>query len=250
MFRQVIQVTPTIWCVRRPSYLTCSYIVRSPQGIILVDAGMDSNGNDILHGLATIGESIASVRALLLTHWHNDHAAGGAYLQRTCGAPVYYHEADAAYFTRRTARLGLRGWLSEIIPEWGLLVLFKGLLGEATPRAVSATHLVQDGQTILDLFTVLETPGHTAGHVAYYYRPEKVLFAGDALAIIDEQVHFMARPVTLDTTQARTSMIKCLQLEIDVVCPGHRQPLTTNVRAACAEMLEYLQQGKPWPLLG
>lgn len=250
MFRQLIQVTPTIWCVRRPSYFTCSYIVRSPQGIILIDAGMDSDGNDIMQALTAIGESITSVRAILLTHWHNDHAAGGAALQHACGAPVYYHSADAAYFTRRTARLGVRGWVSEIIPEWGLLVLFKGLLGEATPRAVSATSFVQDGQTILNMFRVIETPGHTAGHVAYYYRPEKVLFAGDALAIINERVHFMARPVTLDTAHARASMIKCLQLEIDAVCPGHRQPLTTNVHAACAEMLRYLRQDKPWPLLG
>jgi hypothetical protein len=41
---QVRFVTDSIVCVRRPSYLTCSYLVRTPTGVVVVDAGMDSGG--------------------------------------------------------------------------------------------------------------------------------------------------------------------------------------------------------------
>ena len=71
------------------------------------------------------------------------------------------------------------------MPELGPLVLLKGLLGEAVPRAVAATRLVHDGEQIEDEFDVIESPGHTPGHVSFFYRPERILFAGDALAVID-----------------------------------------------------------------
>ena len=50
------------------------------------------------------------------------------------------------------------------------------------------------------------TPGHTPGHVSFYYAPERALFAGDALAVIGDRVRFMARPVTPDLAAARASM--------------------------------------------
>lgn len=217
---QLRQVTQDILCIRRPSYLTYSYLVRAEAGLVLVDAGMDSDGDDVRVALRRSREPIDSVRAILLTHWHNDHAAGAEAIRGASGAAVYYHEGDEPFFTGRTARRGVRGWASEVIPEWGALVLAKGLLGEATPRPVAATRLVRDGEVILDDFLVVETPGHTAGHVSYYYRPAKALFAGDALAVVGGRIRFMARPVTEDIEGARASMTKCLGLEIDVLCPG------------------------------
>jgi len=247
---QVFQVTPNIWCVRRPSYLTCSYIVRARSGTVLVDASMDSSGEELTAALRTAGLPVESVKAILLTHWHNDHAAGARELHLRSGAPVYYHRGDAPFFTRQTAHPGLRGWASDLIPEWGVLVLFKGLLGEATPRAVAAGGYVTDGQRLLEEFEVIETPGHTAGHVCYYYRPERALFAGDALAVIGGRVRFMARPVTPDLEAARQSVVCCLEREIDVLCPGHREPLTEGAREACRAMAAYAADGGRWPLFG
>jgi glyoxylase-like metal-dependent hydrolase (beta-lactamase superfamily II) len=97
---------------------------------------------------------------------------------------------------------------------------------------------------------VIETPGHTPGHTSFYYRRERALFAGDALAVIDGQVRFMARPVTLNLEAARRSMERCLSLDIGVLCPGHREPLTTRVEQACQNMRLYLTAGGRWPLLG
>lgn len=250
MGTEVRQVTPDILCLRRASYLTCSYIVRTASGLVLVDAGMDSDGADIDVGLQALGARPADIRAILLTHWHNDHAAGAAAVHERTGAPVFYHEGDAAQLTGQTRSHGIRWWVSDRIPELGLLVLFKGLLGEATPRAVTATRLVSDGDRLLDDFDVIATPGHTAGHVSYFHRPSRALFAGDALAVVGGRVRFMARPVTLDLTAARASLEKCLALDPAIICPGHREPMVKGVEAACGVMRGYLRRGGPWPLLG
>jgi glyoxylase-like metal-dependent hydrolase (beta-lactamase superfamily II) len=248
--REIFQVTHSIWCVRRSSYLTCSYGVSTKRGVVLVDAGMDSTGNDVLALLAEMDQPLTAVRAILLTHWHNDHAAGARAIQERTNCGVYYHAAGQPWLSRDAARGGLRGWLAKRIPEWGIGVLLIGLLGDAVPEAVQPTAYIEHGQLIADDFEVIETPGHTPGHVSFLYRPEQALFAGDALAVIDGQVRFMARPVTMELAAARSSMEQCLAREIDVLCPGHREPLTQDVRAACERMQRHLITGGSWPLLG
>lgn len=246
----VFPVTDDVWCIRRPSYLTCSYLVRTPRGMVLVDAGMDSTGGDIRHGLDKMGERVESVTSLLLTHWHNDHAAGARALQEDAGAAAYCHRDDVPQLTRATARSGLAGRLSESIPEWGVLVLLKGLLGDATPRAVLEPQTVGDGEVIAEYFEVVETPGHTPGHLSFYYKPERVLFAGDALAVVKGDVRFMARAVTPDVERARQSVRRCLAMDAEILCPGHRSPLREDVRRKCEQMLDRIDKGARWPLLG
>jgi glyoxylase-like metal-dependent hydrolase (beta-lactamase superfamily II) len=250
MSTEVRRLSPSIICLRRASYLTCSYIVQHNGGLVLVDAGMSSDGADVRAGLEFLGAQPRDIRAILLTHWHNDHSAGAQAAHSLSSAPVYYHSADEAFFTRKTGARGLRAWISELIPEWGVLVLAKGLLGEATPRAVQAQHFVHDRQVLFDDFVVVETPGHTEGHVSYYYRPEEALFTGDALAVIGSRIRFMARPVTLDQKAARQSLARCLELRPKLVCPGHREPLVQGSQAECDRMLAYLEQGGRWPLFG
>lgn len=250
MQRQIFQVTESIWCVRQPSYLTCSYGVRTAEGIVLIDAGMDSTGGDVHALLEAMQVSVADVRAVLLTHWHNDHAAGARALQEGSGCEVGYHMADAPWLTRATAHPGWRDWLSKRIPEWGIGILFIGLLGEALPEAVEATLPLEDGEEVAGGFEVIATPGHTPGHMSFYWPPEKALFAGDALAVIGGRVRFMSRPVTMDVPTARASMEKCLSRDITVLCPGHREPLTEGVAQECTRMREHLASNGHWPLFG
>jgi glyoxylase-like metal-dependent hydrolase (beta-lactamase superfamily II) len=250
MAAEVRRVSDSITCVRRASYLTCSYIVRTTGGLVLIDAGMDSGGADVDAGLASLQATAADVRAILLTHWHNDHTAGAQAIHERSGAPVFYHRGDEPYYTGSGGATGLRKWLSDQIPEVGVMVLAKGLLGESTPRPVSATTYVNDGDVLLDDFEVVATPGHTGGHVSYLFRPERALFAGDALAVIDGRLRFMARPVTLDLVAARQSLARCVALRPSIVCPGHREPLTSNVASALDDMQRHLDAGGRWPLLG
>src|SRR4051812_46243669 len=68
-------VTPTIHCILRRSYFTCSYLVEHAAGLIAIDAGMKSTGTEMLHAIAALKRPVTDVKAILITHWHNDHAA-------------------------------------------------------------------------------------------------------------------------------------------------------------------------------
>jgi glyoxylase-like metal-dependent hydrolase (beta-lactamase superfamily II) len=152
------KVTDAVYCVMRRSYFTCSYLVIRSDGVVAVDAGMKSTGSEMLSALGELGRSSADVRAILITHWHNDHAAGASVLARLSGADVYYSDQDARHLTRQAASTGLRGRLSAIVPETGPLVLLKGLLGNAPQQAVEATRFVRGGDTVAGEFEVLEMP--------------------------------------------------------------------------------------------
>lgn len=247
---EVFPVTERIWCVRRRSYLTCSYFVLTEQGVVLVDAGMDSSGQDMTYGLEKAGKSLRDVRAILLTHWHNDHAAGASVLQKATGVPVYCHADELPALTRESAKTDWRGKLADAIPEWGLLVLFKGLLGEAIPCAVGNLTPVTEGTTLCGEFTVLAAPGHTPGSVCYLWGPEKALFGGDAFAVVKGQLRFMSRPVTPDQPRARLSMVHAFTCGAEILCPGHRMPLTQGVQSQCADLVTRLEAHCPWPLWG
>ena len=81
-----------------------------------------------------------------------------------------------------------------------------------------------DGELAEGAFRVLATPGHTSGHVAYLYEPARILFCGDALAVVGKKLRLMARPVTPDRVLARASALRCLHEEVEIICPGHRAP--------------------------
>ena len=211
---------------------------------------MDSDAHDFLEGLKCVGIPAERLRAILLTHWHNDHSAGAAFLKSTYGVRVYYDAGEQPFLTRQTATQGIRAWLGKHVPEEGVLVLLRGLLEEAAPQAVIANRLVTDGEIIEGGFRVLTTPGHSTGHVAYMHEPTHTLFCGDALAVVANRLRLMARAVTPDLPAARASALRCLREEAEFICPGHRAPMVEGAKQERRRLQQYLESGGRWPLLG
>ena len=208
---------------------------------------MDSDAEDFLQGLAAVGMRPDRLRAILLTHWHNDHSAGAAFFQRKFGMQVYYAADEMPCLTRETATKGIRGWLGKRVAEAGVLVLLRGILEEAAPEAVKADHLVTEGEIVEGAFRVLATPGHTGRHAAYVHEPTRTLFGGDALAVVENGLRLMAKPVTPDLPAARISASRCVREDVEFICPGHRAPLIENVRQECRRLQEYFEAGGRWP---
>jgi len=243
---ELLRVTPQVLCVRRTRYLSASYIVHDEHGVVLLDAGMEADGSDMLRGLEAIGAKVGDIRAILLTHWHNDHSSGAEALRAASGARVYYHALEAPNF-EHSAVGPLRARLARLLPEHGPLSAFKALVGQSPPRAIGAATRLEGGETIEGRFRVLHTPGHSAGHVSFFYEPGRVLFAGDALALCGERLWFLSRFLTENRAQAYASMRAVAAIEADAICPGHRGPLSERVDERRRELLALLDAGRPWP---
>jgi glyoxylase-like metal-dependent hydrolase (beta-lactamase superfamily II) len=246
---EMLHVTEGLWCLRRPSYVTCSYLVETASGVTFIDAGMSGSGRDVVEALRHIGRGPRDVEAILLTHWHNDHSAGAYLLQQQNGIPVYGHARERpSLATGREARRK-RDHVRALLPDFGVFVLAKGLLGETTPWPIRLDHAVSGGEVIAGRFEVIETPGHTEGHLAFFDRETQTLFAGDALAVIDGRIRRMARHVTPDRPRAHESMLRLSERTMTRLCPGHRLPIVEGVPAAMHAFRAELARDR-WPLLG
>jgi metallo-beta-lactamase class B len=124
-----------------------SYLIVTPAGDILIDAGFVDTVPIIERNMATLGFSVKDVRILLNTQAHFDHAAGFARLKALTGAKLEASVEDAALIER-----GGRGDF-----------LFGD--SETFPPATVDRRLEDGDQVRLGgaVLTAHLTPGHTKG---------------------------------------------------------------------------------------
>lgn len=83
---------------------------------------------------------------------------------------------------------------------------------------------------------VIDTPGHTPGHVSLYHEPSRTLIAGDALVVRDSQLWGADPETTLDRTTAQASIAKLSEFDIESVICYHGGLFSDNVMERLAEL--------------
>src|SRR6478735_4320660 len=75
--------------------IVAAYLVDTPDGITVIDAGMPGHWRDLQAELSARGKTIDDVRGLILTHGDSDHVGFAERLRRDHRVPVYVHTDDA-----------------------------------------------------------------------------------------------------------------------------------------------------------
>ena len=135
---------------------------------VLIDPGSDRQR---LQELKDRGE----IRMIWLTHWHEDHHM---HLDLFPDVPLWIGEHDAPPLHDLELMLDWYGMSDPAMRDF-----FRASLREQFHfRPRSADRLLKDGE-LLDLgcvtAEVIHAPGHTPGHLAYYFREPQVLLLGD-----------------------------------------------------------------------
>ena len=124
-----------------------SYLIVTPAGSILIDAGYDDTVPIIQRNVAKLGFKLEDVKILLNTQAHFDHAAGFAKLEALTGAKLDVSDEDAALIEH-----GGRGDF-----RWGDTETFPPA---RIDRRLEDGDQVRLGGVVL---TAHLTPGHTKG---------------------------------------------------------------------------------------
>jgi glyoxylase-like metal-dependent hydrolase (beta-lactamase superfamily II) len=221
------QVTDWLWCLRTP--IVQAYAVRERDGFNLIDTSTAGQDAAILAALAEI-DGEGRVHEVLLTHAHDDHTGSAAALVDRTGARVIAPRDDAPVMRRE------RQGPAPQLAEWELPIFEQVTPQVPEAPAVSPDRLVADGERLgweHDAL-VMGTPGHTPGHVAAWFEPERVLVAGDALA--SHEGRPMLGVFNADPATAAESARRLAALDVQVACFGHGEPLRRDAAASLAEV--------------
>jgi glyoxylase-like metal-dependent hydrolase (beta-lactamase superfamily II) len=181
---------------------------------ILIDAGSRFDRGRILRQLKG-----HKVTAHALTHAHPDHQGASHAVCEALNLPFWCSEGDA------DAAEDPRVMLSRMRRHWINREIGGRLGGPGHP----VSRRLRAGDEI-GSFRVIETPGHSAGHVSYWRESDRTLILGDVLA---NMKFATARPglrepptiFTLDPSQNRESARAVARLDPRLICFGHGPPL-------------------------
>jgi glyoxylase-like metal-dependent hydrolase (beta-lactamase superfamily II) len=227
--------------VRVPTGISNCFIVGSRERWILIDAGTQGNTKNILRAVAEhIGE--APPAAIFLTHGHFDHAGSARELAEHWGVEIYAHRLEIPFLNGTSKYPPLDptvgGFMSQVIRFFPNKKLNVG----PNLRELSVGRLPG-----LPEWEIIETPGHSPGHVSYFRSEDSVLIAGDAFCTVDQnsmvdtlqqrqKVSIPPPYYTCDWQAAERSVKKLAELSPKLLAAGHGIPMrgalaTSQLRA-------------------
>jgi glyoxylase-like metal-dependent hydrolase (beta-lactamase superfamily II) len=180
-------------------------------GSTLIDAGIKASAKTILR---QIGERSSTTHAL--THAHPDHQGASAEICKRFNIPFWVGIKDAA--------AAESGSIAQTMPQpTHPITRFEQSIMAGPGHPVN--RVLQEGDKVED-FVVIETPGHSPGHICFWREADGVLIAGDVLRNIDflTTMPGLKEPpeiFTSDPVENRKSIQKIAALRPQVVCFGH-----------------------------
>jgi glyoxylase-like metal-dependent hydrolase (beta-lactamase superfamily II) len=191
-------------------------------GGVLVDTGVAASASRLAPIVRDRG-----VEAIALTHAHGDHGGSARRLSEEFGLPVWVGTAD------RDATESGKAVKKAPFDRPGLRVV-AGLLGDF--RGVPVARMLAEGDALAAGFTVLDVPGHSPGHVAFWRASDGVLIAGDVFF----NMHLLTTvpglreppaPLSVDVELNRASERRLAALAPTVAAFGHGPVLRGDAAA-------------------
>lgn len=154
-----------------------------------------------------------------LTHVHPDHQGSSHAVCERYGIPLWCGEGDVA------AMENPGGVPSSKAPAWLTKAQERWWVGPPHPVA----RVLREGDQVAG-FTVLDTPGHSPGHVSLWRESDRVLILGDVLNNMNvltgiPGLHEPPPMFTPDIARNRDSIRKLAELRPALACFGHGAPL-------------------------
>jgi len=126
-----------------------SYLIATPQGLILINSSFDANVPLIQKSVAQLGFQFKDIKILLISHAHNDHCAGAAQIIKLTGAKYFVMDGDVP-----------------VVESGGKADFDYGAKSENWYPPAHVDRVLHDGDTVSlggTVLTARKTAGHTKG---------------------------------------------------------------------------------------
>jgi glyoxylase-like metal-dependent hydrolase (beta-lactamase superfamily II) len=171
---------------------------------IVVDTGPSSRRSWLYNALESKNMTPEDIDVVILTHMHWDHCQNTDMFRN---ARILVHPAELDYARNpNRADFAVAQYMADMVDKMKV-------------------ELVSEGDRVAEGISIVETPGHTIGHisVAVSAGGENVLIAGDALPDSGSVARGLPTNVFYDVEDARTSVEKMIASS-RIFYPGHDRP--------------------------
>lgn len=174
-----------------PLRFSCSYLVETDAGLVVVDLGWDSDDSwqRFLTGLSRAGKQLDDVSGIVVTHAHPDHYGLAARLRSVSDAWIALHpgEQPALAVDEAAARRRLADMAAWLVACGADAEEIDSLHAEAAEMSLRFPNVrpdldLKDGAPIPETdgsLVAVHTPGHTPGSVCFVDRGRGLVFTGD-----------------------------------------------------------------------
>jgi glyoxylase-like metal-dependent hydrolase (beta-lactamase superfamily II) len=205
-------------------------VVEDGDGLVLLDSGTSQTTDAATEPeLRSLGRELSDISLVVNSHAHPDHMGGNAVLAARTEARF---AAPAVEVARLEDNATLVGELWDASPEAYTLTgadldATLAFLGERVRIDV----LLRAGDDIPagdGALRVVETSGHSPGHIALLHEPTRVLFSfddvqGRGIPFLDSDLWL--GPLYEDVRRYRVGLQGLLELDFDLLVPSHGDPL-------------------------
>lgn len=160
----------------------CCFLLADGDASVLIDTGLVGEPFFIRRLLRKLGLTPPSIKAILLTHGHLDHAGNLARLKNWTGAKIYAHPDEQAHVDGTYPYQGINRWCGRLEAAGRFLFRYR-------PARIDE-FLVDDQELpFWGGLRVIHLPGHTQGHCGFFSARHNLLFSGDMFASYFFNVH-------------------------------------------------------------
>jgi glyoxylase-like metal-dependent hydrolase (beta-lactamase superfamily II) len=229
-----------------------AYVIVHGATVEVIDPGWDlpESRERLAAGLETLDFSLGDIGQFLVTHVHRDHYTQAVALRRDFGTTVSLGSGErySLEALQDPDRKPLGSHL-EALRASGASALADALSEGSTrlPAIEIRNWMLPDrwlepGQITLSsgrTLEVIETPGHTRGHVVFHDPAARLLFAGDhVLPTITPSIGFEQAPLRNPLAAFLGSLARVRELPDATLLPAHG-PVTASVHARVDELVEH-----------
>ena len=223
-----MEVAPGIYSLwqRKGAYVH-AFLLDDGNDLTLIDTLYDADAKRILAQIAQIGKTIKDLKRIVMTHAHRSHLGGLALLKELSGAPVYAHEWEADLISGDRAAQQVSWLPHNPVQSWPLQVANN--LGFIKHPPVQVDEYIHDGDLIGPV-RVVYAPGHSPGHLAFFWPERRALICGDAICTWPRfQLGWPG--FLLNPKQHQASLRRLAEFDSEVLCVGHGEPLASGAAA-------------------
>ena len=235
---EIVSLTSQLHFLRLP--VGHAYLWQGDDGLTLIDCGVPGSAALIDQAIRDLGRDRSELRRLILTHFHFDHVGAAAEIADWAGVSVFAHRDDAPFI--RGDRPGpppdLLDWERPIFDQ------VQAQLADVPPAdPVRVDHELSDGDVIdFGGARAVAAPGHTpwqscdpSGWPAGAVRGRRRGARG--------RRRVMLGVFNTDPSQALDSFGRLAELETEIACFGHGEPLTEGAAAALRSAYSQARSG-------